>query len=80
MYEITITSTPDERYDGVIKAEMKPILTDLAVEPAYTEGGAGMGSADNHYGFEVDQVTANRIAKVICERTGRNVTCHLIDA
>lgn len=74
MYEITITSTPDERYDGIIRAEMKPILADLNIEPAYTEGGAGMDFADNHYGFEVDEVTANRIAKTIRDRTGRTVT------
>lgn len=79
MYEVTVKSTAEERYDGVIDAAVRGTL-DGVVGITYTEGGVAFDEtlkhpADNHFGLDArDEVTARNAAAKIAHALNRPVS------
>lgn len=79
-FEIAILSTPDERYDGTVKAAVAPVFAHADVAPLYEEGGASAEQADNLYGFEATGAQAAAILFGIALATGMPVAIRDLDA
>lgn len=69
-FEITIKSTPAQRYDGTIRDAVRPLFAAADVTVLYEEGGSTIEEADNHFGFDTDPTQAAAITFAVALATG----------
>jgi hypothetical protein len=70
-FEITVQSTPAERYDGTIANTVRRLFATAEVPIAYEEGGSTIEEADNHFGFDTDPAQAAAVTFAVALATGK---------